>query len=68
MERIILITGNFPIYDKWGYKIGEEFVVSHGINERTGNNIIMDSRHPKNISGSFYDKEMMEWVIEYEAK
>ena len=68
MGRIILITGIFPTYDEWGRKNGEEFVVSHGIDEDSGKNIVMDSRHPRNISGSFYDKEMMEWVIDYEAE
>ena len=68
MNRIILITGTFPTYDKMGIKNGEEFVVSHGIDEDTGDTIIMDGRHPRNISGSFYDKEIMEWVINYETE
>ena len=69
MSRIILITGTFPTYNNWGIKNGEEFVVSHGINEDTGDIIIMDNgRHPRNINGAFYDKEMMEWVIDYETE
>lgn len=63
MARIILITGNFPIYDTYGFSTGKtEFVVSHGINEATGENVVLPPKHPKNLNGVF-DPQIQEWVL-----
>jgi hypothetical protein len=62
MGRIILITGVFDIYDG-AIKIGEEFVVSHGIDEDTNQVVIVQSVHPTQLGGVF-DPKLNEWVIE----
>ena len=65
MSRIILITGNFPVYDKYGYSTGEtQFITSHGVDENTGKHIIVSQDHPKNLGGKF-DAQMGEWVIDH---
>ncbi len=66
MSRIILITGTFPIYNR-GIKVGEEYCVSHGVDEDTLKTVIIDqSRRPDNIPGAYFDKEINEWVVDYE--
>jgi hypothetical protein len=62
---IILITGTFPIYRR-GVKVGEEFVVSHGVDERTGRTVILPAEHPSKL-GARFDMDIGEWVLpEYE--
>lgn len=65
MGRIILITGMFPKYHK-NIKVGEEFVVSHGIDEDTLKTVIIDQRAPNHIEGAYFDQELKEWVVDYE--
>ena len=63
MSRIILITGNFPIYEN-GYKTDKtEFITSHGVDEDTGKNIIVSQEHPRNLGGKF-DTQIGEWVLD----
>lgn len=64
MGRIICITGDFAIYDG-GVPTGKtEFVVSHGVDEDTGRNIILPSEHPAKL-GAKFDLELGEWVINH---
>jgi hypothetical protein len=64
MARIILITGDFPIYDSRGVDTGrKEFVVSHGVNEDTGQNVILPNEKPSSFGGAYYDGEIGEWVL-----
>lgn len=64
MARIILITGNFQKLDKYGHTTGEtEFITSHGVNEDTGEHIVVSQEHPKNLGGKF-DTKIDEWVLE----
>ena len=60
-DRILCITGVFDVYDG-GVKIGTEFVVSHGINTRTGEVVIMQSDHPRNL-GAKQDPVDGEWYL-----
>lgn len=60
---ILLITGNFPIYDNFGIDTGEtEFVVSHGVNYYTGVVVILPCEHPATL-GAYYDRTFGEWII-----
>ena len=64
MARIILITGHFPIYDSRGVDTSrKEFVVSHGINEDTGQNVILPQDRPSTFPGAYYDGDIGEWVL-----
>ena len=55
--KIILITGNFPLYDKYGYPTEEtEYVVSHGIDEKTLRNVTVPCVHPSEL-GAQRDSE-----------
>jgi hypothetical protein len=64
MGQIMLITGNFPLYDKHGIPTGKgEFVVSHGINMDTGRDVIIENVHPNTIPGAYYDGDIGEWMI-----
>lgn len=63
MGRIICITGNFDIHDRRGIKVGTEFMVSHGIDEDTGCNVVLPNEHPAKL-GARLDREIMHWVIE----
>lgn len=58
---IICITGTFPIYHG-SFKVGEEFVVSHGIDSETGEKVILPSEHPREL-GAVFDTKLCEWVI-----
>lgn len=61
-ERIILITGLFPIYER-GIPTGkEEFVVSHGVGEKTGKSYVLPSEPPTSL-GAKYDEELCEWYL-----
>lgn len=62
MSRIICITGTFPVYNR-GVKVGEEFVVSHGVEEDTLRNVILPSEHPSRL-GAKFDPIINEWVLE----
>lgn len=60
---IILITGNYPVYDKHGYKTSEtEFIASHGVDVETGRDVIVEQVHPSRL-GAKFDNEIGEWVI-----
>jgi len=64
MNRIILIVGNFPIYDANGQSTGKtEYLVSHGIDEHTLKNVILPNEHPAKL-GATYDHTLQEWVLE----
>lgn len=64
MARIVLITGDFPIYDRNGVDTGrKEFVVSHGINEDTGQAVILPNQRPSQFGGAYFDQEIGEWVL-----
>jgi hypothetical protein len=64
MSRIFVVTGSFPVYDRRGRPTGQrEFVVSHGIDEDTGRNVILPSEHPAKL-GALWDRETNEWVLE----
>ena len=44
---IFVVTGWFDVYDKFGIKTGKkEFITSHGIDERTGQNIVLPNEPP----------------------
>ena len=61
-ERIILITGLFPIYER-GIPTGKkEFVVSHGIGEESGKNYILPSESPERL-GAKFDEHLCEWYL-----
>jgi len=61
---IILVTGEFDIYDKDGIPTGKkEFVISHGIDLKIGKIIIMSQVPPSDIEGAYYDSEIDEWVL-----
>jgi hypothetical protein len=63
MSRIVLVTGVFPVYDRRGVKIREEFGTSHGIDEDTGRVVITSCDHPAHL-GAKFDPEINEWVLE----
>lgn len=64
MARTILITGNFPLYDRDGIPTGKtEFVVSHGINEDTGQNVVLPNDPPITFPRSYFDNDLNEWVL-----
>jgi hypothetical protein len=60
---IVLITGNFPIYDKYGMPTEKvEFVASHGYDFKTGENVVFPQVHPCEL-GAVFDQGLLEWVI-----
>ena len=64
MRRIILITGYFDKYDINGLPTGEkEFLVSHGINEDTFDNVVIENVPPKFIDVAYFDTELNEWCV-----
>lgn len=64
MNRVILVTGDFPKYDRFGIYTGEtEFVVSHGINEDTGESVILPNDPPRTFPGAYYNGDIGEWVL-----
>lgn len=63
MSRIVLITGTYPTYDRFGIKNGEEFVVSHGISDETLCTIPLPNVHPREFPGAYYDNQLGEWVM-----
>lgn len=61
--RIIVITGNFDEYDSHGIRTGrQQFTASHGIDEETGEHVVLPWEHPRNL-GATYDPEIREWVL-----
>lgn len=61
---IICVTGLFDVYDRKGDRTGtQEFVVSHGIDSRTGLNVILPNEHPARLSARF-DRTLIEWVLD----
>ena len=61
--ELILITGNFKKYDRYGIATGEtEFVVSHGVDPITGRDVVVPCDHPRMLGG-VYDSTYGEWVI-----
>jgi hypothetical protein len=60
---IIVITGWFDEYDRYGSKTGrKEFLTSHGVDFDTGRNVILPCDPPSRL-GAVYDNEMGEWVL-----
>lgn len=60
---IVCITGNFEIYDSNGRKTGrKEFVVSHGVDSETGQNVILPTEDPRRL-GAIFDSSIGEWVL-----
>lgn len=60
---IILVTGNFDIYDEYGKTGQKEFVVSHGIDEETGKNFVLPNEHPLKL-GARFDTKRFAWIID----
>ncbi len=64
MSRVICVTGWFDIYNRQGMKTGEkDFIVSHGINEDTGDAVILPCEHPNALS-AVWDKDIREYVLD----
>ena len=65
---IIVVTGWFDEYDRYGMKTGKKvFGVSHGIDGETGETVIMSFENdPKHI-GAVWNDNIGEWVI-YDTK
>lgn len=60
---IILVTGDYPIYDKFGNKTDKtEFVVSHGVDDKTLDSVVLPNKAPTDI-GAVFNKNIGEWVI-----
>ena len=65
MSRIILISSWFPKYDKSWFETGKkEFLVSHGIDEDTGRNVILPCEPPQYFEDAKFDSELNEWYLE----
>ncbi len=62
MGRIICVASNFPIIRN-GVEVGREFVTSHGIDEDTLQDVVLQNVHPTKL-GATFDRELGEWVIE----
>lgn len=64
---IILVTGYFPVIDKHGYPTGyTELLVSHGIDDDTGFNVVLMHApldYYVNSCGAVFDKLYGEWVL-----
>lgn len=63
MGRIILVTGFFSVFDSYGTEIDKEFVVSHGVDEETGRNVVVQCEHPTRL-GAKFDTDLQEWVLD----
>jgi len=64
MSRVIIITGWFDVLDQFGSSTGKkEFLVSHGIDQDTGKNVILPNEHPLKL-GAVLDDGVVEWVLE----
>ena len=58
MSRIICIT----YYEKSTPNSEKKLLVSHGVDEKTGKNIVLPNVPPASL-GAFVDLELNEWVI-----
>jgi hypothetical protein len=63
MGRTIVITGLFETRDRFHMPAGKKFMVSHGIDEDTGRNVILPNESPIAL-GAKYDEDIGEWVLE----
>ena len=59
---IVLITGIFKTYDRFGIQNGEKFMVSHGINTKDDSVVILPNEHPAQVGG-VYNSDIGDWVI-----
>lgn len=62
---ILLVTGNFPIADRYGIPTGKyEYITSHGIDVDTGANICLPQEHPKQLGAKqiMYDG-IVQWIL-----
>lgn len=65
MSRLILITDWFDKYDRTGYRTGEkEMLVSHAINEDTGDIVVVPNDPIGYFNGAKIDIELNEYVLE----
>ena len=62
MSRIIVITGNFPVYRDGAPTGRTEFVASHGVDEATGREVVLQCVHPHQL-GAVFDAGIQEWVL-----
>lgn len=61
---IMLITGNFPLYDREDIPTGKtEFVVSHGVDLDTGIPMVLPNEPPSSFPGAFFSPEVNEWLM-----
>lgn len=60
---IIVVAGDFPVYDQRGVGTGRtEFVASHGIDCATGCSIVLPSESPLNLGAEMHE-QLNEWVL-----
>lgn len=61
---IVLITGQFQVYDRAGHPIPgkKEWGISHGVDVETGENVCMSGGTPQQL-GAVWHPEMCEWVL-----
>jgi hypothetical protein len=60
---IIVVAGDFPIYDQRGVGTGRtESVASHGIDYTTGRSIVLPSESPLNLGAEVHE-QLNEWVL-----
>jgi len=62
-DRILCVTGTFDVYDGSVITGQTEFVVSHGVNMRTGKIVIMPNDHPRSL-GAKQDPVDGEWYLD----
>ena len=60
---IILITGMFDMYENNIPTGKKEFLVSHGVDEETMENICLPCVPPNQLEGSYFDDEIGEWCL-----
>lgn len=58
---IVLITGMFDVR-RPGQPPKKEFMVSHGVDYETLENICLPNEHPREL-GAEYSKSLGEWVL-----
>lgn len=59
---IVLVTGTFEVMDR-GRRTGrKEFLVSHGVDYDTGEQVVLPSEPPAALGGVF-DDTLNEWVL-----
>jgi hypothetical protein len=62
MGRIICVAGTYPVM-RGNVEVGREFVVSHGIDEDTLQDVPLQQVHPSKL-GAVFDRQLQEWVLE----